>query len=110
MVPEAGHQRFRLKCFSSGFSSSSVKRFLPFVEPYFPVAAVVSCVRFTEATLSATGSPSVGAPGIPVLNPSQRGTSNISTGSVRLADWRFCHPPTSAGKITHPVFGANANQ
>ena len=44
--------------------------------------------------------------GRPVLNPNRSGTSRTSSGSMSRAGWRFCHPLTSAGKLTQPT---NAN-
>jgi hypothetical protein len=51
----------------------------------------------------------VGAPGMPVLKPMRMGTSNMARRSTPQAGWRLCQPPTSAGNITHPISGPNAN-
>jgi hypothetical protein len=57
-----------------------------------------------DATSESAGASSADryAPGIPVLNPSHR--------SMSRAGWRFCHPPISAGNITHPICEPKANQ
>src|SRR5579863_1120664 len=68
---------------------------------------------FHQATWVSTTSDStaadIGAPGIPVLNPIQSGTSRISRGSKPLAGLRFFQPATSGGNMTQPISGLNAN-